>query len=108
MLTELRISNFALIDQLHLEFPSGFLVFTGETGTGKSLLIDALILLTGGRSSVEHVRFGAEEALLEACFILKPLHPLVSGYKKRVIFFLANRRSLFADCYLGREKIEVT
>jgi len=78
MLTELRISNFALIDQLHLEFPSGFLVFTGETGAGKSLLIDALVLLTGGRASAEHIRFGADEALLEACFYLKPAHPLVT------------------------------
>jgi DNA repair protein RecN (Recombination protein N) len=77
MLTELRITNFALIDQLHLEFPTGFLVFTGETGAGKSLLIDALVLLTGGRASADHLRSGAEEALLEACFNLPPTHPLV-------------------------------
>jgi DNA repair protein RecN (Recombination protein N) len=78
MLTELRISNFALIDQLHLEFPPGFLVFTGETGAGKSLLIDALVLLTGGRASAEHIRFGADEALLEACFVIPPTHPLTT------------------------------
>ena len=78
MLTELRISNFALIDQLHLEFPPGFLVLTGETGAGKSLLIDALVLITGGRASAEHIRFGAEEALLEACFVIPPTHPLLS------------------------------
>lgn len=78
MLTELRISNFALIDQLHLEFSPGFLVLTGETGAGKSLLIDALVLITGGRASAEHIRFGAEEALLEACFVIPPTHPLLS------------------------------
>ena len=78
MLTELRISNFALIDQLYLEFPPGFLVLTGETGAGKSLLIDALVLITGGRASAEHIRFGAEEALLEACFVIPPTHPLLS------------------------------
>ncbi|MDH4193103.1 MAG: AAA family ATPase, partial [Nitrospirota bacterium] len=78
MLTELRITNFALIDQLHLEFPPGFLVFTGETGAGKSLLIDALELLVGGRASAEHIRFGADEALLEACFVLPSTHPLVT------------------------------
>ncbi len=78
MLTELRITNFALIDQLHLEFPSGFLVFTGETGAGKSLLIDALELLVGGRASAEHIRFGADEALLEACFVLPSTHSLVT------------------------------
>ena len=49
MLTELRISHFALIDYLELEFSPGFQVFTGETGAGKSLLVDALILLLGGR-----------------------------------------------------------
>ena len=85
MLTELRISNFALIDQLHLEFPRGFLVFTGETGAGKCLLIDALLLLVGGRASSEHIRFNTEEALLEASFLLAETHPLVdelreSGY----------------------------
>lgn len=76
MLAELRISNFALIDSLHLEYPSGFLVFTGETGTGKSLLIDAILLLIGGRASSDHIRFGAEEALLEARFIVPPEHSL--------------------------------
>ena len=52
MLTELRISNFALIDQLHLEFSKGFQVLTGETGAGKSLLVDALALLVGGRGGL--------------------------------------------------------
>jgi len=68
MLTELRISNFALFDYLHLEFPKGFLALTGETGGGKSLLVDALVLLTGGRASAEHIRSDAEEAILEAGF----------------------------------------
>ena len=77
MLTELRISNFALIDQLHLGLPAGFLVLTGETGAGKSLLIDALLLLVGGRASTDHIRFGADEALLEACFTIQEFHPLV-------------------------------
>ncbi len=68
MLTELRISHFALIDSLALEFSPGFQVFTGETGAGKSLLVDALILLLGGRASGEHIRRGAKEAVLEAVF----------------------------------------
>ena len=68
MLTELRISHFALIDSLALEFSPGFQVFTGETGAGKSLLVDALMLLLGGRASGEHVRRGAKEAVLEAVF----------------------------------------
>ena len=50
MLTELRISHFALIDRLHLELAAGFQVLTGETGAGKSILIDAIAILVGGRA----------------------------------------------------------
>ncbi|GJL54145.1 MAG: DNA repair protein RecN [Nitrospirales bacterium] len=77
MLTELRISNFALIDQLHLEFPEGFIVLTGETGAGKSLLVDALELIAGGRASAEHIRSGAEQATIEAAFTLPSNSPLI-------------------------------
>ncbi len=77
MLTELRISNFGVIEQLAVTFGSGFIVFTGETGAGKSLLIDAVTLLVGGRASVDHIRAQAEEADLEAAFLLSPGHPLL-------------------------------
>jgi DNA repair protein RecN (Recombination protein N) len=101
MLTELRISNFALIDQLHLEFPSGFLVFTGETGAGKSLLIDALVLLTGGRATVDHIRFGTDEALLEASFVLSPTHPLVTKLQQES-FLLPNQQEIIVRRILSR------
>ena len=68
MLLELRISNFALFDQLQLGFAPGFIVFTGETGAGKSLLVDALALLLGGRAVGDQIRTGAEESSLEAIF----------------------------------------
>jgi DNA repair protein RecN (Recombination protein N) len=77
MLTELRISNFGVIEQLAVNFGAGFIVFTGETGAGKSLLIDAVTLLVGGRASVEHIRAQAEEAELEAAFVLPSGHPLL-------------------------------
>jgi len=77
MLTELRITNFAVIEQLSLNVGSGFTVLTGETGTGKSLLIDAVALLVGGRASSDQVRFGEEEAQLEASFEIPPAHPLL-------------------------------
>ena len=64
MLTELRISNFAVLEQLSLSLEAGFTVLTGETGAGKSLLIDAIALLVGGRASVDQIRFGEEEAEL--------------------------------------------
>lgn len=70
MLTELRISNFAVIDHLNLEFPGGFQVLTGETGAGKSILVDAITLLVGGRASADQIRADAEEAVLEAAFSL--------------------------------------
>ena len=77
MLTELRIVNFALIEQLSLQFQSGFTVLTGETGAGKSLLIDAIALLVGGRASTDQIRSGEDEAQLEAAFHLPDTHPLL-------------------------------
>ena len=77
MLSELRIVNFALIEQLNLHFQSGFTVLTGETGAGKSLLIDAIALLVGGRASTDQIRSGEEEAQLEASFHLPDTHPLI-------------------------------
>jgi len=68
MLTELRIDNFAIIDQLELSFKPGFITFTGETGAGKSIIIDAVELLLGGRAEVSMIRAGAERALIEATF----------------------------------------
>ena len=82
MLTELRISHFALIDYLELEFSPGFQVLTGETGAGKSLLVDALILLLGGRASGEHIRSGAKEATLEASFSLLGHPPILEKLKE--------------------------
>src|SRR4026208_59109 len=77
MLAELRIVNFALIEQLSLQFQSGFTVLTGETGAGKSLLIDAIALLVGGRASTDQIRSGEDEAQLEAAFVLSDTHPLL-------------------------------
>ncbi len=82
MLTELRISHFALIESLELEFSPGFQVFTGETGAGKSLLVDALILLLGGRASAEHIRSGAKEAVLEAVFSVSGNAPILEKLKE--------------------------
>ncbi|MEK6764289.1 MAG: DNA repair protein RecN [Nitrospirota bacterium] len=73
----MRIVNFALIEQLSLQFQSGFTVLTGETGAGKSLLIDAIALLVGGRASTDQIRSGEDEAQLEAAFSLPDTHPLL-------------------------------
>lgn len=83
MLAELRIANFALIEQLNLQFQPGYTVLTGETGAGKSLLIDAIGLLVGGRASTDQVRSGEEEASIEAAFQLPSSHPLIEQLRAK-------------------------
>ena len=68
MLLELRIKNFAIIERLELCFSSALNIFTGETGAGKSILIDALSLILGDRASTDLIRTGADAAEVEALF----------------------------------------
>lgn len=70
MLTDLFIKNFAIIENLHVKFYAGFNVLTGETGAGKSIIIDAVNLLLGGRARGEVIRTGFDEAVVEAVFDL--------------------------------------
>src|SRR5437868_145562 len=68
MLSQLTIRNFALVDELTVEFAPGFNVLTGETGAGKSVLVDALSAALGERQSPDAIRSGAERAQIEAVF----------------------------------------
>lgn len=70
MLQELNIRNFAIIEQLQLSFSDGMTVLTGETGAGKSIIIDAVSLLLGARGSADYIRSGAEKCQLEALFMI--------------------------------------
>ncbi len=72
MLIALQIENFALVDQLDLELGTGLNVLTGETGAGKSIILDALDAALGGKVSSRAIRTGAERALIEATFDLNP------------------------------------
>jgi DNA repair protein RecN (Recombination protein N) len=72
MLLSLRIENFALIDALSLEFGAGLTVLTGETGAGKSIILDAIDAVLGGKVSGRAVRTGAERATIEAQFQIRP------------------------------------
>lgn len=68
MLSEIDVRNYALIERLSLRFGNGFNVLTGETGAGKSLVIDCVGLVIGGRASSESVRAGCDSAVVEAVF----------------------------------------
>ena len=68
MLLELRVENYAVIDSLAIDFSSGLNLLTGETGAGKSILIDALALLLGDKASADVVRHGAEKAIVSGVF----------------------------------------
>jgi len=70
MLAELHIENFAIIEELHLRFGPGFNVLTGETGAGKSIIVDAVSTLLGGRAETGVIRSGADEARVEGIFLL--------------------------------------
>ena len=84
MLIELRIKNFAIIQNLRLQFMDGLVVFTGETGAGKSIILDALEAVLGGRAETTTIRTGADRAQIEATFRLEPhvndsVHPLLES-----------------------------
>src|SRR5579859_702406 len=72
MLLELTISDFAIIERLRVRLGEEFNAFTGETGAGKSILIDAVSALIGARMGADAVRSGAERALVEGVFSLEP------------------------------------
>ncbi len=105
MLKELHIRNFALIEELELSFYSGFSVLTGETGAGKSIIIDALSLLLGARASVEMIRSGAESSVIEGSFsVIEEIKPLLVewGYEEDEELILA--REIYRS---GRNKCRV-
>src|SRR5215813_385553 len=79
MLHALSIRNFAVVEALEVEFDSGFTVLTGETGAGKSILLDALALLLGDRFELRQLKPGAERAELAAAFDTE-LHPTIGAW----------------------------
>ena len=70
MLSQLSIKNFAIIDDMQIEFQDGLCILTGETGAGKSIIIQAVNLLLGSRASSDFIRAGAKSAELEAFFVI--------------------------------------
>ncbi|WP_134698854.1 DNA repair protein RecN [Ammoniphilus sp. YIM 78166] len=78
MIVELSIKNLAVIKHVTIPFQRGLNILTGETGAGKSILIDALGFLLGGRGSSDYVRYGEKKAEIEALFEIEPVHPVIS------------------------------
>lgn len=75
MLTQMYVKDFVLIDDMRIEFMEGMSTFTGETGAGKSLLIDAIGILRGDRIHASMVKQGKEKAIVEGVFTIHPNHP---------------------------------
>ena len=90
MLTELRIQNFAIIDKLELKFGPGLTILTGETGAGKSIILDAVTMLIGGRADTTVIRTEAEYAFVEGVFSLK-------GPEKGALHEILKREELLDD-----------
>src|SRR3989454_1237498 len=76
MLREIRVRNFAVIDAVTAAFGPGLNVLTGETGAGKSMLIDAILLVRGARAQTDVIRTDAETATVEAVFDAEPRGPV--------------------------------
>lgn len=85
MIESLQIRNFALIENLEIDFSKGFNVITGETGAGKSIILDALGLLLGEKADSQAVRTGAEECVVNALVSIPQGHPVLDFLKERGI-----------------------
>lgn len=88
MLTQITISNFAIIDELEINLNSGLIVLTGETGAGKSIILDALDFLLGSRSNSDFIKAGKAKAKVEGCFNLESsISCLVTNWLKENDFY---------------------
>jgi DNA repair protein RecN (Recombination protein N) len=92
MLTHLQLRDLVLVDQAELELNGGLTALTGETGAGKSIVVDALLLIAGGRAGADVVRQGAERAEVTASFAALPA-AAIDWLNAQSIEFTASRNS---------------
>jgi DNA repair protein RecN (Recombination protein N) len=90
MLTELHIQNFAIIDKLDLRFGPGLIILTGETGAGKSIILDAVVMLIGGKADTTFVRTDSDAAFVEGVFQFK-------GPEREAVHSILQREELMDD-----------
>ena len=102
MLSTLHIENIAVIEQAEIAFDSGFNVLTGETGAGKSIVIDAISAILGERASREMIRTGAQKAFVSAIFSGVPELPWFAENQIPYEPELGISREIFAD--VGRHQ----
>ena len=95
MLSSIQIKDFAIIDHIELDLTSGMTALTGETGAGKSIMVDALMFVTGSRAGTEIIRHGCDKAEVTATFSL-PSNPLIDEW------FRAQELDQDAECILRR------
>jgi DNA repair protein RecN (Recombination protein N) len=114
MLTHLQIRDFAIVEAVELEFGRGFTALTGETGAGKSILVDALLLAVGGRADSGSVRHGAERAEVSATFAVTGNAPALAWLEEQAIGHEGEcqlRRTIGADgrgrAYLNGQVVPV-
>lgn len=96
MLKHLYISNYALIDELDIDFPAGFSVITGETGAGKSIILGALGMILGNRADIKAIKPGAKKCVIEAVFD-------VTGYGLEPLFADGDIDFDASECIVRRE-----
>ncbi len=115
MLKNLLIKNYALIEEIAVDFSSGLTIITGETGAGKSILIDALGLLLGERASTDMIRTGAEKAIVEGVFYIKGIArvaDILRGTENDITEELIIRRELTTKgqsrCFVNDSPVSVS
>lgn len=116
MLQEISIKNFAIIEEIHLSFENGMTILTGETGAGKSIIIDAMGLLLGERASTDFVRHGAEKSEIEGLFFINQNQELMRvlsnlGFENLTSELIV-RREIFANgrsvCRINGQMVNLT
>ena len=115
MLKTLQIRNFALIDNIEIEFQAGLNIITGETGAGKSIIIDAITMLLGDRASVDYIRQGERKAIIEGYFEINAQSAIGAILKENDIDFDGNfmiiRREILdrgaSRCFINDSPVQV-
>ncbi|NEW62807.1 DNA repair protein RecN [Granulicatella sp. zg-ZJ] len=108
MLQTLSIQNFAIIEALTVDFSSGMTVLTGETGAGKSIIIDAVSLIVGARGSSEYIRFGQDKAILQGLFDIDNLIETQKMLEKHHIPYEDNQLMVYRELHkTGKNTIRI-